>query len=47
MNFLGDADDARASYGDETYARLATLKERYDPTNLFRRNQNIEPSGMD
>jgi hypothetical protein len=43
VNFLGDAGAARASYGDETYARLTALKERYDPTNLFRRNQNIEP----
>jgi FAD/FMN-containing dehydrogenase len=43
VNFLGDANAARASYGDATYSRLAALKERYDPTNVFRRNQNIEP----
>jgi FAD/FMN-containing dehydrogenase len=44
VNFLGDTDAARTSYGDETYARLVSLKNRYDPTNVFRLNQNIEPS---
>ena len=43
VNFLGDADAARSSYGDETYARLVALKNEYDPTNVFRLNQNIEP----
>jgi FAD/FMN-containing dehydrogenase len=33
----------RSAYG-ENYARLATLKEQYDPTNFFRMNQNIVPS---
>jgi FAD/FMN-containing dehydrogenase len=44
VNFLGDAGAARAAYGRETYARLVELKRRYDPTNVFRRNQNIEPA---
>ena len=44
VNFLGDPDAARTSYGDETYARLVSLKDEYDPTNVFRLNQNIEPS---
>jgi len=43
VNFLGDADAARSSYGEETYARLAALKSEYDPTNVFRLNQNVAP----
>jgi FAD/FMN-containing dehydrogenase len=43
VNFLGDADAARSSYGAETYARLVSLKNEYDPTNVFRLNQNIQP----
>jgi FAD/FMN-containing dehydrogenase len=44
VNFLGDADAARSSYGEETYARLVALKNTYDPTNLFRLNQNVRPT---
>jgi FAD/FMN-containing dehydrogenase len=43
VNFLGDSDAARSSYGAETYARLVALKREYDPTNVFRLNQNIDP----
>jgi FAD/FMN-containing dehydrogenase len=43
VNFLGDTDQARTAYGDETYARLVALKNDYDPTNVFRLNQNIPP----
>jgi FAD/FMN-containing dehydrogenase len=46
VNYLGDTGAARTSYGEEIYSRLATLKERYDPTNVFHRNQNIEPGGI-
>ena len=47
VNFLGDSDGdaARSAYGEETYARLVALKNEYDPTNVFRLNQNIEPQG--
>jgi len=43
VNYLGDADAARSSYGERTYARLVSLKNKYDPTNVFRLNQNVEP----
>jgi hypothetical protein len=43
VNFLGDSDEARSSYGAGTYERLVELKREYDPTNLFRLNQNIDP----
>lgn len=44
LNFLGaeGADQVKAAYGD-AYPRLVELKKRYDPTNLFRVNQNIKP----
>lgn len=44
-NFMMDDEgDARlkATYGDN-YKRLAALKKKYDPANLFRVNQNIKP----
>jgi hypothetical protein len=46
VNYLdrGDEDRIRAAYGADKYERLVTLKNKYDPTNIFRLNQNIKPS---
>jgi FAD/FMN-containing dehydrogenase len=45
VNFMMDEgqDRIRATYRDN-YDRLATIKARYDPTNLFHVNQNIHPA---
>ena len=34
----------RAAYRPKTYERLVALKNKYDPTNLFRLNPNIKPT---
>jgi FAD/FMN-containing dehydrogenase len=47
LNFVMDegVEKVQATFGPEKYARLVALKDEYDPGNLFRRNQNIKPSG--
>jgi FAD/FMN-containing dehydrogenase len=47
VNFLVDEGEERirAAYPGSTWDRLAAVKARYDPTNLFRLNQNIPPAG--
>jgi FAD/FMN-containing dehydrogenase len=38
------APGIRAAYRPSTYKRLVALKTRYDPTNVFHLNPNIEPT---
>jgi len=44
VNYLGEegADRIKAAYGPK-YEKLVAVKKQYDPTNLFRVNQNIQP----
>jgi FAD/FMN-containing dehydrogenase len=46
VNFVGDEGEARvrAAYPGKTWDRLTEIKRRYDPDNVFRRNQNIPPA---
>ena len=47
VNFL-DADDdpsrIREAYSDANYRRLADVKTKYDPDNVFHNNKNIQPA---
>jgi len=46
LNFIGDEGAGRveAAFGPQKYLRLSELKRKWDPTNLFRHNQNIPPA---
>ena len=46
VGFLGEEGEQRVreAYPESAWVRLAEIKGRYDPTNLFRLNQNIPPA---
>ncbi len=47
VNFLDSDDDSgrvREAYGDATYRRLAEVKAKYDPDNVFHHNKNVRPA---
>jgi FAD/FMN-containing dehydrogenase len=45
VNFVANEGKARVhdAYPNATWERLAAIKAKYDPTNFFRRNQNVPP----
>ena len=47
LNYIGDEGVGRveAAFGPEKYQKLQAIKQKWDPTNLFRHNQNIQPAG--
>jgi hypothetical protein len=48
LNFTSDQtqDKVKASFGSQKYERLVTSKDKHDPMNLFRLNQNIKPTSQ-
>ena len=46
VNFLEDEGEERVreAYPNGAFERLALIKRRYDPANVFRRNQNVRPA---
>jgi Berberine and berberine like len=50
VNFLDSDDDTgrvREAYGEDTYQRLAEVKAKYDPGNVFHHNKTSSPTGFD
>jgi FAD/FMN-containing dehydrogenase len=46
VNFLSDEGETRVkdAYTEEVWQRLVQVKNKYDPNNIFKMNQNIKPS---
>jgi FAD/FMN-containing dehydrogenase len=46
VNFMASDDDNRVkdAYRDGKYERLAAIKDKYDPDNVFRNNANVRPT---
>jgi len=44
VNYLSEGDDVHTAYSDARFRRLAGIRARYNPGNLFRFNHNIAPA---
>jgi FAD/FMN-containing dehydrogenase len=44
VNYMSEGEDVHSAYSEARFQRLAAIKSQYDPTNLFRFNQNIPPA---
>ena len=46
VNFISETDEARIreAYTEDIWNRLVEVKNKYDPANFFRMNQNIKPT---
>ena len=45
LNFVGDEgqERVRGAFGEANYARLARVKDEWDPDNVFHGNQSVRP----
>lgn len=47
VNYMSEGEDVHTAYHDSRFQRLAAIKAKYDPENLFRFNHNILPAKAD
>ena len=47
FNFAERSTDSETFYAGTTHDRLREIRERFDPTELFRANNRIQPAGAD